>query len=130
VVDYEQLVRLMVQLGLERNGFDVWVARNGREALQLYKEHRDRIDVVLLDVCMAGLDGPPTLDGLRGMNPKVLACFMTAYPAANDLASLRERGALCLITKPFLVDQLVNFLRQVLKDNPGEPVASDGPGRR
>ena len=40
VVDEDHLVRIMVQLGLERNGFDVWLARSGREAIDLYRRKR------------------------------------------------------------------------------------------
>ena len=64
VVDDEHMVRIMVQLGLERNGFDVWLARNGREAIDLYRGHAEEIAVVLLDVCMPGLDGLATLEVL------------------------------------------------------------------
>src|SRR5271167_4932203 len=77
VVDDEHMVRIMVQLGLERNGFDVWLARNGREAIDLYRRHAEAIAVVLLDFRMPGLDGPQTLEALRELNPEVLACFMS-----------------------------------------------------
>jgi CheY-like chemotaxis protein len=77
VVDDNRLVRTMVQLGLERDGFDVWLASNGRDAIHLYRALRDRIAVVLLDVHMPGLDGPATLDALRRLNPDVLVCFMS-----------------------------------------------------
>ena len=55
VVDDDRWVRIMVKLGLERNGFDVWLAPNGREAIELYREHKKDIAVVLLDVCMLRL---------------------------------------------------------------------------
>jgi hypothetical protein len=48
VVDDDHLVRLMVQLGLERNGFAVWLASNGVEAIEIYRTHRERIAVILL----------------------------------------------------------------------------------
>ena len=75
VVDDEHMVRIMVQLGLERNGFDVWLARNGREAIDLYRAHAEQIAVVLLDVCMPGLDGLATLMVLRELNPEVVCMF-------------------------------------------------------
>src|SRR5271165_5426811 len=78
VVDDEHMVRIMVQMGLEENGFDVWLAANGREAIDLYRTHREHIAVVLLEACMPGLDGPQTLNALRELNPDVLACFMSA----------------------------------------------------
>ena len=65
VVDDEHLVRVIMQLGLERDGFEVWTAANGRQAIELYREHREDIAAVLLDVRMPGLDGPATLGALR-----------------------------------------------------------------
>jgi CheY-like chemotaxis protein len=105
VVDDEHLVRIMVQLALERNGFDVWLASNGREAIQLYRRHRDRIDVVLLDVRMPGQDGPQTLDALRELNPQVIACFMSGDSGTYLPEELRQRGAAYIIAKPFHLDE-------------------------
>jgi CheY-like chemotaxis protein len=113
VVDDEHFLRIMVQLGLERDGFDVRLASNGWEAIDLYRKHRDSISVVLLDVCMPGPDGPQTLDALRELNPKVLVCFMSADTGEYELEELRQRGAASVIAKPFLLEELANVLRVV-----------------
>ena len=111
VVDDEHLVRVMVQLGLERSGFDVMAACDGREAIELYRAHREDIAVVLLDVRMPGLDGPKTLDALRQLDPNVSACFMSGDFGAYDPDQLIERGAAYVIAKPFFLDELANILR-------------------
>ena len=124
VVDDDDLVRSVVQLGLDRNGFDVWLAANGREAIQLYHNHRNHIAVVLLDVCMIGMDGPQTLDALREVNPNVLACFMSGNIGDYDLDKLRNRGAASFIAKPFQLNQLALLLRRVVQEHPAAPVTS------
>jgi CheY-like chemotaxis protein len=96
-----------------RDGFDVWLAADGREAIDLYREHRESIAVVLLDVRMPGLDGPGTLDALRELNPEVLACFMSGDTGAYDPQELLRRGAASIIAKPFHIDQLANNLRRL-----------------
>jgi len=111
VVDDEHMVRIMVQLGLERNGFDVWLARDGREAIDLYCRHAEEIAVVLLDVRMPGLDGLQTLEVLRQRNPEVLACFMSGGTGASKPEELLQRGAAYVIAKPFLLEDLANILR-------------------
>jgi CheY-like chemotaxis protein len=126
VVDDEHLVRIMVQLGLERNGFEVWLASSGREAIQLYRKHRGRIAVVLLDVCMEGLDGPQTLDALRELNPSVLVCFMSGDTGAYRPEELRQRGAAYVIAKPFRLDQLANTLRLLVHGVSADLLPSDG----
>jgi CheY-like chemotaxis protein len=113
VVDDNHLVRAMVQLGLERNGFEVWVAAGGHEAIALYREQKEHIAVVLLDVQMPGLDGPETLDGLRQLNSDIIACFMSGYTGPYETEDLIRRGAARVIAKPFLVSDLANSLRVV-----------------
>lgn len=115
VVDDDHLVRGIVQLGLERNGFDVRMAAGGREAIQLYRTHRDSIALVLLDVRMPGLDGPQTLRALREMNPEIVACFMTGAAGGYDADELLQFGAAQLIAKPFLISELVDSLRQLIR---------------
>jgi DNA-binding NtrC family response regulator len=126
VVDDDHLVRILVQVGLERNGFDVWLACNGREALRLYRKHRDRIGVVLLEVRLPGLDGPRIQAALRALNPQVPVCFMSGTTDAHELEELRQRGAASVIAKPFYVDQLVSLLRPLVPGVPAEPFPSGG----
>lgn len=110
VVDDDDIVRVVVQLGLERNGFEVWAASNGRDAVNLYREHQDRIAVVLLDVCMPEMDGPQTLQALQELNPNVLACFMSGNLGNHQLEDLKRLGAACFIAKPFYMDHLADNL--------------------
>jgi len=126
VVDDEHLVRIMVQLGLERNGFEVWLAPNGREAVDLYRAHREDIAVVLLDVRMPGLDGPQTLDALRELDSEVLACFMGGTKEDYNPKELRQRGAAYVIAKPFHLDELANILRLLAHGVPANLFPSGG----
>src|SRR5579883_1265425 len=68
VVEDDDLVRRVVEMGLRQSEFDVWSALDGREAIELYRREREHVDVVLLDVRMPGLDGPEILDALRELN--------------------------------------------------------------
>jgi CheY-like chemotaxis protein len=114
VVDDEHLVRVVVQLGLEKSGFHVRLASSGQEAIHLYQEHKDGIDLVLLDVRMPDLDGPQTLDVLRQLNPNVLVCFMSGNTGAYQWEDLLGRGAAEVIAKPFHLDRLTSVLRRLL----------------
>jgi|SRR5208283_1268261 len=130
VIDDDHLVRVMVQLGLERNGFDAWLASNGREAIDLYRAHREDIAVVLLDIRMPGLDGIETLEALRELNPDVQACFMTGNAGAYKPEELREQGAAEIIAKPFHLADLANILRVLTHSGSADLLASDGVGQR
>lgn len=120
VVDDDHFVRAIVQIGLERDGFDVWLARGGREAVDLYREHRERIAAVLLDVQMPGLDGPQTLDALHRLNPNLRACFMSGDAGDYSPVELIQRGAAHVIDKPFRLENLAAILRQLLGCTAGD----------
>jgi len=122
VVDDDHLVRIMVQLGLEREGFEVWLASDGREAIQLYRRHREHVSAVLLDPCMPGWDAPATVDALRKLNPEVLVCFMSGNADNDELEELRQRGAAHVITKSFLLNELANVLRHLMRGMAAEPL--------
>src|SRR6266511_1810436 len=69
VVDDDALLRTLLYEVLRQEGFAVWTAANGFEALTLYDLQRGAIDLVLLDVNMPGRDGPETLAALRRRGP-------------------------------------------------------------
>jgi CheY-like chemotaxis protein len=129
VVDEDHLVRVMVQLALERNGFDVWLARSGREAIDLYRRHTEEIAVVLLDVRMPGLDGLQTLEVLRELNSEVQACFMSDDTGTYEPEELLQRGAAYVIAKPFLLVDLANILRLMAQGVPADLLPSSRVGK-
>jgi DNA-binding response OmpR family regulator len=64
------------------------------------------VDLVLLDVRMAGRDGPETLAALQALDPSVRACFMTGDSGRYSDTELLNRGALAVIRKPFAIREL------------------------
>jgi CheY-like chemotaxis protein len=101
-------------VGLRKHGFAVWLARDGREALQLYCRHRDAIDLVLLKVNLPGLDGPQTLAALQRLNPEIRCCFLSGDAGAYTDEELLEQGATALLNKPFRADEMAPVLWQLL----------------
>src|ERR1700679_86375 len=77
IVDDDDLLRNLMSIVLQRRGFTVWTAASGAEALTAYRQHGQRIAVVLLDVRMPVQDGPATLAQLRQLNPELCCCFMS-----------------------------------------------------
>jgi len=114
VVDDEPLLRRLLQAALEVQGFTVWLAADGREALQIYQRHRLGIDLVLLDVLMPGLDGPQTLAALQMLEPAIACCFMTGFAGDYTYRNLLEQGALRVFAKPFRPGELGASLWQLV----------------
>ena len=94
-------MRGALEAALRREGYDVWLAADGQEALVQYWDRREDIDVILLDVRMPSLDGPQTLAALRQLNPRVRCCFMSGDLGSYTEGELRGLGAAGVLYKPF-----------------------------
>jgi CheY-like chemotaxis protein len=79
VVDNDESIRKMLENWLGNRGYQVWLAPSGVEAIDLYRQHRGAIRIVLMDVNMAGMDGPETLAALRELDPHICCCFMSEH---------------------------------------------------
>jgi CheY-like chemotaxis protein len=121
VVDDDDGVRRLLEVGLPGPGLVVRVAASGAEAVALYREHHRRIGVVLLDVRMPGMDGPQTLAALRQVVPGLRCCFMTGDMGPYSEADLLGRGAALVLPKPLpqLAD-LRELLRRLAEGQSGE----------
>ena len=115
VVDDVPLVREVLRAGLRCHGFEVRVAADGCEAVELYRREHDAIALVLLDVQMPGLDGPAVLTALRTIEPKVRAFFMTGDPGRYGEDRLLAAGARCVFAKPLNIPAVVDELRRSLR---------------
>jgi CheY-like chemotaxis protein len=111
IVDDEACVRGILNSEMQQQGFAVWLAANGWEALEEYQRHYEAIDVVLMDVCMPRLDGPETLAAFRNINPQVRCCFMSGDLGNYNEERLFDLGAVALISKPFQLEDVSRVLR-------------------
>jgi DNA-binding response OmpR family regulator len=103
IVEEEPAVLHLLELALGQKGFDVIAATNGYEAVEIYEEQADDIDLVLVDVRMNELGGPETFAKLREINPDVRCCFMSGGDTAvNKTDALLDSGALQVFRKPFI----------------------------
>lgn len=110
VVDDDEGTRQVLNTWLRHQGYGVWVAATGLEAVDLYTHHRDAISVVLLDVNMPDMDGAQTLIALRQLNPQVCCCFMSSSLSGHSEMDLLELGAQVMLRKPFRLIDLDGLL--------------------
>ena len=113
IIDDEPCLPGLLSLVLTREGYAVWTAGSGQAGLDLYRRHHDRIAVVLLDVCMPGLDGPRTLAEMRRIDPGVVACFMSGDAGRYPPETLAGAGAADLFEKPFCFPRMIERLGQL-----------------
>lgn len=113
VADDEPSIRQMLDMALQREGFAVWTAADGQEALELYRKHCETINVVMLDVLMPRMDGPQTLAAIRVLTPRIPCCFMTGNLGAYSVSDLRTLDTRVVFIKPFHIPEVVQVLRNV-----------------
>jgi DNA-binding NarL/FixJ family response regulator len=92
--------------------------------LALYRKHGEQIDAVVLDVCMARLDGPQTLAALRELAPGVRSCFLTGGFGRYTDSQLRKAGAAAVLRKPALLDEIARVVSLLAAGDSG-PITLD-----
>ncbi len=114
-VDDEKAIVRLVQVNLEREGYEVVTAYDGREALE--KVASERPDLVVLDVMMPYMDGFEVLQQLRkDPNTRDIPVIMlTAKAQDADVFRGWQSGVDCYLTKPFNPMELKTFVKRVFK---------------
>jgi CheY-like chemotaxis protein len=114
LVDDEEMIIDIGEQMLKTLGYNVLIARSGKEAIELYKESRDKIDMVLLDMVMPGVGGGETYDKMKEVNPKVKVLLSSGYSIDGQATEILERGCNGFIQKPFNMKRLSQGIRKVL----------------
>jgi PAS domain S-box-containing protein len=107
VVDDEPALRSVVERMLSRNGFEVIVASDGAEALEIARARGASIDLVLTDVIMPTMSGPELVDELSRMGHELRALYMSGYAGSELSKRLAVGDAVQILEKPFTEAALV-----------------------
>jgi len=116
LVDDESMILDIGEKMLQRFGYQVLAARNGREAVDIYSKAKDRIGLVILDVVMPEWDGGKTFDELMKINPAVKVLLSSGYSIDGQTQSILDRGCKGFIQKPFGLNEFSQQIRKALDD--------------
>ena len=114
LVDDEESTREVARMMLETGGLRVLEACDGLEALELYKERMDEIDLVFLDLNMPRMDGKDAFRRLHAVDPSVRVVLTSGYPEEQMASGLEGLDPVGLLQKPFTLNGLGELLRKVL----------------
>jgi CheY-like chemotaxis protein len=114
VVDDEEFVTLLAKEVLTDEGYRVVTARDGMEALKIYKKLKDQISLVILDFTMPILDGSDVFDEMREINPKVCVVLSSGFTEQEKLKSMLANGLRGFIPKPYSHQKLLAQVRSTL----------------
>ena len=95
-------------------GYKVLVARNGKEAIELYKKNQAGIDIVVLDMIMPEMGGGEAYDRLKEINPHVRVLLSSGYSIDGEATEILERGCNGFVQKPFSMKELSRRIREIL----------------
>jgi CheY-like chemotaxis protein len=115
VAEDDEFSRDMLVRRLERHGFEVASAADGREALQAVRQHRP--DLILMDLDMPVMDGRLAMSALRN-DPrtfKIPIIVLTAHASPEDVAAAVEAGCHSYETKPIVIRRLVERIEEALQ---------------
>lgn len=115
-VDDEEIIIDVGKAMLEKLGYRVIVANNGRQALDVIQKGTERIDLVLLDLIMPEMDGGKTFDRIREIKPTIPVILSSGYAINGQATEILNRGCNGFIQKPFNMSELSDKIRAVLED--------------
>jgi PAS domain S-box-containing protein len=115
IVDDQQIVGEVGSEMLSILGYDVLTAGSGEEALGLYRERRNDILLVVLDMIMPGMSGSETFDRLKEINPDVRVILSSGYSMDGQASEILSRGCRGFIQKPFNLQDLSRKIDLALK---------------
>jgi two-component system, cell cycle sensor histidine kinase and response regulator CckA len=109
LVEDEPAVRQLFATALTRAGYKVHEARNGEEAIKLFDQHADSIDLLLTDMRMPYMGGAELAHNLRERRKSLKLICISGYPG-----SLQTDAATDFLAKPFSRDEMLKKVRDVL----------------
>lgn len=113
VLEDNKALRIIIRKALEKAGYDVRTAENGKEGLKVLK--KEIPDLIISDVIMPEMDGFEFLKAIRKKHPLIPFTFLTVKSEFDDYSKGYELGATDYLTKPFDVDILLARVEKRIK---------------
>lgn len=114
LVEDEEIIFDIAKELLEVLGHEVLTARDGKEAVEIYKKKGDKIALVLLDIIMPNMGGGETYDRIKEINPRARVLLSSGYSIDGEAREILKRGCDGFIQKPYTIKELSKKIREIL----------------
>lgn len=114
VVDDEEYILNADKAMLNELGYEVLLANGGKEALRIFGENKDRINLLILDLIMPDLSGEIVYDRIKALRPDVRVILSSGYSIEGQAESILKRGCDGFIQKPYNLNKLALKIKQIL----------------
>lgn len=116
VIDDEESLRETAREMLEICGYEVILAADGHEGIELYKKHKNKIKGLILDMAMANLSGKDTYIEIKKINPNVKVLLVSGFKQDQRVKEALQLGINDFLQKPYSITSLSSKLSKILKD--------------
>lgn len=116
LVEDEEVVMQVGQALLERLGYRVIAAQNGKQAVDTIVKKGDEIDLVILDMIMPEMSGNKAFDLIREIQPAMPVILSSGYSLNGQADAIMRRGCNDFIQKPFTISELSKKVRKILNE--------------
>ncbi|MCB0276520.1 MAG: response regulator, partial [Calditrichaeota bacterium] len=113
VEDEEMLVELLTHV-LTTHGYNVLTARDGEEAIQVFRNFKEEIDLVFSDFGLPKMNGWQAFLEMRQLRPKIPGIFASGFFDPETKAAMQEKGVEKFLFKPYVLLEVASTIRQVL----------------
>ena len=113
VVDDEHLIRWSLEQNLKKQGYEVFTAGTGEDALQVAREEQP--DLVLLDIQLPGISGIEVLEKIKEFDEDIIVIMVTAHGGLETAVNAMRLGAYNYVNKPFNLDELSIIVKKALE---------------
>lgn len=113
IVDDQETVWDFLIEALQNLGYSVLLAENGEDAVSIYRENPNEIDLVLLDMVMPKMGGHTTFYQLKNLDPDVKVLLSSGFVSAASVKDLQDNGAAGFLPKPHRIKDLALELRRI-----------------
>jgi two-component system cell cycle sensor histidine kinase/response regulator CckA len=114
VVDDEELIREVASMMIEEEGGTALIAKDGIEAIEVFKRNFAKISCVLMDFSMPEMNGYDAYLAMSKIDPKVQVVLVSGLKVVPEVDKLRQSGKIAFINKPFKQADVVTAIRSRL----------------
>jgi CheY-like chemotaxis protein len=114
IVDDEEFVCMLAQRVLADEGYRVITARDGFQAIEMYRKLGDQIALIILDFTMPAMDGSDVFAELLTINPRVPVVLSSGFAEQSRVQNMLARGLRGFIPKPYTQQKLLTQVRSTL----------------
>lgn len=115
LVDDEELILDVGREMLNKIGYSVLTASNGKEAVEIYNTLEEEIDLVIIDMIMPGISGKEAFGKIIEINPEAQVLLSSGYSMNGKAEELMQKGCRGFIQKPFNILELSKKIHEILK---------------